>query len=182
MELLHPAMWHDHDIDFARWLHPAMWNVALWTWQWIHQVAAPCNVIRGSGMTCHWIRPVSAPLMWHVALKSWQWSRSNICYFGHSNPLLIDWLIDWLNSSGGNTLQCDRYLAMGWHATEFAQTSAILKFYIRCRFWPYHRSRHVILRQSAKFYPYRTTLGRKKWRHVDFQDGGSQPSWILGIQ
>ena len=23
------------------------------------------------------------------------WSRSNICYFGHSNPLLIDWLIDW---------------------------------------------------------------------------------------
>ena len=29
MELLHPAMWHDHDIDFARWLHPAMWHVAL---------------------------------------------------------------------------------------------------------------------------------------------------------
>ena len=22
------------------------------------------------------------------------WSRSNICYFGHSNPFLIDWLID----------------------------------------------------------------------------------------
>ena len=21
MELLHPATWHDHDIDFARWLH-----------------------------------------------------------------------------------------------------------------------------------------------------------------
>ena len=38
-------------------LHPAMWHVALGTWQWIHQVAAPCNVIRGSGMTCHWIRP-----------------------------------------------------------------------------------------------------------------------------
>ena len=28
MEFLHPAMWHDHDIDFARWLHPAMWHVA----------------------------------------------------------------------------------------------------------------------------------------------------------
>jgi len=26
MELLHPAMWHDYDIDFARWLHPAMWH------------------------------------------------------------------------------------------------------------------------------------------------------------
>ena len=32
-------------------------NVALESWQWIHQVAAPWNVTRGSGMTCHWIRP-----------------------------------------------------------------------------------------------------------------------------
>ena len=71
MELLHPAMQHDHDIDFARWLHPAMWHVALESWQWIHQVAAPCNVIRGSGMTCHWIRPA----MWHVALGSRHWIR-----------------------------------------------------------------------------------------------------------
>jgi len=23
------AMWHDHDIDFARWQHPAVWQVAL---------------------------------------------------------------------------------------------------------------------------------------------------------
>ena len=61
MEFLHPAMWYDHDIDFARWLHSAMWHVALESWQWIHQVVAPCNVIRGSGLTCHWIRPVAAP-------------------------------------------------------------------------------------------------------------------------
>ena len=33
------------------------WHVALESWQWIHQVAAPCNVICGSGMTCHRIRP-----------------------------------------------------------------------------------------------------------------------------
>ena len=38
-------------------LHPAMWHVALESWQWIHQVATPCSVIRGSGMTWHWIRP-----------------------------------------------------------------------------------------------------------------------------
>jgi len=38
-------------------LYPAMWHVALESWQWIHQVAAPCNMIRGSGMTCHGIRP-----------------------------------------------------------------------------------------------------------------------------
>ena len=50
-------MWHDHDIDFARWLHPAMWHVALGSWQWIRHVAAPCNVAGGSGMTCHGIRP-----------------------------------------------------------------------------------------------------------------------------
>ena len=36
-------------------LHPAMWRVALESWQWIHQVAAPCNVIRGSATTCHGI-------------------------------------------------------------------------------------------------------------------------------
>ena len=57
MEFLHPAMWHDHDTDFARWLHPAMWHVALESWQWIYELAAPCNVIRGSGMTCYSIRP-----------------------------------------------------------------------------------------------------------------------------
>ena len=102
MELLHPATWHDHDIDFARWLHPAKWHVALESWHWIRQVAAPCSVAVG----------------------------------------------------------------LGWHAIEFAQTSAILEFYI-------------MVSISPKFYRNRTTLGRKKWRHVDFQDGVSQPSWIL---
>jgi len=57
MEFLHPVMWHDNYTDFARWLHPAMWHVALESWQWIHQVTAYCNVIRSSGMTCHWSRP-----------------------------------------------------------------------------------------------------------------------------
>jgi len=117
MELLHPAMWHDRDIDFARWLHPVMWHVALESWQWIHQVATPCNVIRDSGMTCRWIRRWQNSAMWQVAL--------------------------------------------GWHAMEFAQTSAIFEFYVWFRVWPYHRSRHVILYQSAKFYPNRTTLSRK---------------------
>jgi len=39
-------------------LHPAMWHLALESWQWIHQVAASCNVISGSEMTCHGIRPI----------------------------------------------------------------------------------------------------------------------------
>jgi len=88
-----------------------------------------------------------------------------------------------LNSPSSSTLQCDTYLcdhdiefaswqqpqhpavwqvAVGWHAMEFAETSAILEFYTWFRFWPYHRSRHVILHQSAKFYPNWTTLSRKK--------------------
>ena len=44
MEFLHPAMWHDHDID-----------------DWFRQVTAPCNATHGSGMTCHWIHQVAAP-------------------------------------------------------------------------------------------------------------------------
>jgi len=28
-KFLHPAMYHDHDIDFAMLLYPAMWQVAL---------------------------------------------------------------------------------------------------------------------------------------------------------
>ena len=34
------------------------------------------------------------------------------------------------------------YVAPGWHAIEFAQTSAILEFYIWFWFRPHHRSRH----------------------------------------
>jgi len=47
------------------------------------------------------------------------------------------------------------------------------------------KSSQWILHQVAapcKFYPNWTTLGRKKWHHVDFQDGGFQSSWILGVQ
>jgi len=94
MEFLHPAMWHDHDIDFVRWLHPAMWHVAL---EFVTANSPSGNVIRGSGMTCHWIRP-------------------NVHHIGILHLVSIS---------------------------------------------THHRSRHVILYQSAKFYPNRTTLSRK---------------------
>jgi len=136
----------------------AMWHVALESWQWIHQVAAPCNVICGSGMTCHWIRPLAAP-----------------CNVTCSSGIMT------LISPGGSTLQCGRWL---WDDMPLNSPN-------RPPYWnstsgfdfrQYHCSWHIILHQSAKFYPNRTTLGRKKWRHVDFQDGGSQPSWTLGVQ
>ena len=53
-------IWRKTIFNMADWiisLHPAMWHVILESWQWIYQVAAVCNVIRGSGMTCHGIRP-----------------------------------------------------------------------------------------------------------------------------
>jgi len=76
------------------------------------------------------------------------------------------------------TLQCDTWL---WYdmPSNSSKSSAILEFYFLFRFRQYHRSRRVILHQSAKFYPNRTAHGRKKWHHVDFQDGGD---WILGVQ
>jgi len=39
------------------------------------------------------------------------------------------------------------HVALGWHTIEFAQMSAILEFYFRFQFWPYHHSRRVILHQ-----------------------------------
>jgi len=102
LEFLHPAMWHDHDIDFSRWLYSAMWHMALESCQWIHQVAVglPCNVTRGSEMT--WQHPP----MWHVALESWQWIHQVAapCNVTRSSGIMT------LNSPGGSTLQCGRWL------------------------------------------------------------------------
>ena len=124
-------------------------------------------------------------------------AKNDFHYGGWNSYTLQCGTIMTLISPGDCTLQCGMwlrnrdseftkwqhpamwYVALGWHDIEFTQTSAILKFYIWFRFRPHH-SRHVILHQSPKFYPNRTTLSRKKWCHVDFQDGGSRPSWIFG--
>ena len=56
-----------------------MWHVAQESWQWIQQVAAPCNVIRGSGMTCSWIRSVAAPYnMAGGSGMTCHWIRPNV--------------------------------------------------------------------------------------------------------
>ena len=131
MEFLHPATWHDHHTDFARWLYPAMWlwnhdsefikwqqpamwHVALGSWYLIRHVAAPSNVAGGSGMTCHWIRQVASTL--YAACGFWI-----TCHWIRPNVRLIEILL--LVSISTN-----------------------------------HRGRHVILHQSPIFYPNRTTL------------------------
>jgi len=106
---------------FSTWrtefLHPAMWHVALESWRWIHQVAAPCNVISGSRMTCHWICP-------------------NICHTG------IVHLVSISTTSPQSTC----------HSTPVS---------------------NILFKLDDPL--------QKKWRHVDFQDGRSQPPWILGV-
>ena len=116
----HPAMWYValgwHAVEFARWQHPAMWHVALGSWHWIRQVAAPCNVTGGSGMTCHGIRP--------------------------------------------NVRHCNSTSGFDFH-------------HITAVDMPFCTSLRIFFKIGPR--------QQKKWRYVDFQDGGSQSSWILGV-
>ena len=58
-----------------------MWHVALESWQWIHQVAAPCNVICGSGMTCHKIRPNVCRIRILHLVSIFTISPQSTCYY-----------------------------------------------------------------------------------------------------
>ena len=112
-----------------------------------------CNVAR----SWHWFRQMTAP-----------------CNVTCGSGIVI------VNSPSGSTLQCDTWL---WDDMPLNSTNIE-----RPPYWDstsgfaFDHITAVILHQSPKFYPNRTTFGRKKWLHVDFQDGGSQPSWIVGIQ
>ena len=126
-------------------------------------------------------------------------AKNDFQYGGWNSYTLQCGTIVTLISPGDYTLQCGMwlwnrdseftkwqhptmwYVALGWHTTEFAQTSAILEFYIWFRFRPHHRSRYVILHQSPKFYANRTHPRQKKitscrlsrWRIsaiLDFRD------------
>ena len=115
MEFLHPAMWHDHDIDFARLVHPAVWHVAVESWQWIYQVAAPWNVIHGSRMTCHWYHYsvlLTCKVYWTFWLSKglmtkWRgsrvkvstnarfdiWNNNNMLIYSLSTPQVLFWTV-----------------------------------------------------------------------------------------
>ena len=73
--------------------------------------------------------------MWHVALESWHW----ICQVAASCSV-ADWQV-----------------ALGWHAIEFVQTSAILEFYIWFRFWPTCHSAPVCEILSKSDHPQQKT-------------------------
>ena len=119
MEVLYPAMWHDHDIAFVRW--------------------PPCNVAYGSGIVT-------------------------------------------VNSASDSTLQCDRPMWL-WDdmplnlpkRPPYSNSTSGFHFHIS----PQSTCHYVPVCEIWSKSDY---LGRTKWRRVDFQDGVSQPSWIVGIQ
>jgi len=83
------VMWlWNRDSVFTKWHHPAMWHVALESWHWICQVAAPCSVAGGSGMTCHWIRPNVRHIgILHLVLISTT-SPQSTCHFASVSKIL----------------------------------------------------------------------------------------------
>jgi len=121
MEVLHSAMWHDHDIDFARWLHPTMWHVALesWHWQWIHQC--------GSTLQC----------------DTWLWDDMPLNSAGGSTPQCGMWL--WNRDSEFTKWQHPAmwYVALGWHAIEFAWWQHPAMWHVALESW--HWIRQVAL-------------------------------------
>jgi len=155
---------------------------------WIYPTGAEHSSVK-EAFIVYWF---SKPVEWYCYAESAKYRETSVSGTIRKPPLIdfarllhpsvCMWL--WNHDSEFTKWQHPAmwYVALGWHAIEFARTSAILEFYVCFRFWPYHCSQHAVLHKSAKFYLNLTTLCRKKWRHVDFQDGGSQPSCISGVQ
>jgi len=116
-------------------------------------------------------------------------AKNDFQYGGWNSCILQCGTITTLFSPGDCTLQCGSwnrdseftkwqhpamwYVALGWHAIEFAQTSTILEFYMVSISTTSPQSTC----HSAPVSEILCTVGRKKWRHVDIQDGESPPSW-----
>ena len=65
------------------------------------------------------------------------------------------------------------YVALGWHAIEFAQTSAILEFYIWFRFRPHHQSLKFVFKSDHPRQKNMTSCRFLRWRIsaiLDFRD------------
>ena len=101
--------------------------------------------------------------------RSWHWFRQVTapCNVACGSGIVT------VNSRSGSTLQCDTWL---WDDMPLNSLKRP----------PYRNSTSGfdfdhITAVDMSFCTSLTTLGRKKWRHVYFQDGESQPSCILWI-
>jgi len=143
-----------------------------------------------------WWMELLHPAMWHVALESWQWIHQEVA----APVVCYTWLWDDvpLNSQGGSTLQCD--VALGsWHWIRQVAAPCNLaggsgmpwNSPKRPPYWN-STSGFDFDHNTAVGMPFCTSLrnfiqigppsAEKKCRHFDFQDSGSQPSWILVVQ
>ena len=116
-------------------------------------ILTPCNVARSR----HWFRQMTAPC-------------SVACGSG----------IATVNSPSGSTLQCDTWLwdDMPLNSPKrptYWNSTSNFDFDISPQSTCHSAPVSEILSKSD--HP-----RQKKWRHVDFQDGESQPSWIVMIQ
>ena len=171
MEFLHPTMWRDHDIDFARWLHPAMWHVALGSWQWIHRVAV--------GLPATWHMALGWYVIefarWHVTLESWQWIRpvAAPCNMTRSDVAVGSW--HWnrrvaapCNVAGGSGIRPTCH----WIRPNVRNIGILLLVSISA----------ISPQSTCHYAPVCEILSKsdhprqKKWRNVHFQDGSSPPS------
>ena len=189
MEFLHPAMWHDHDIDFVRWLHHAMWHAALESWQWIHQVAAPCNVTRSFGiMTLH--SPGNSILQCGRWL--WDWIRPNVRHIGILYLVSISTTSPQLTCHSAPVSEI--FIQIGPPSAEKNDVMSIFKmadlsnlgfqrsnngFFekLNYNFLCRHSSMNNIALNCLVFQK-RAFLNFG----IDIQDDGSPPSWISGVQ
>ena len=83
-----------------------------------------------------------------------------------------------VNSPSGSTLQCDTWLWMTCHWIRPSVRHIGILHLVSISTISSQSTLHSA--PVCEILSNRTTLGRKKWRHVDFQDGGSLPSCILG--
>ena len=116
-------------------------------------ILTPCNVARSR----HWFRQVTAP-----------------CNVACGSGIVT------VNSPSGSTLQCDTWL---WDDIPLNSPKRPL-------YWNYTSGFHFHTSSQLTCHsvPVCEILSKsdhprqKKMTHVDFQDDGSQPSWIVGIQ
>ena len=71
-------------------------------------------------------------------------------------------------------------VALEWHAMEFAQTSDFWNSTSGFDFDHITAVDMSFCTSLQNFIQIGPPSAEKNWRHVDSQDGGSQPSWILG--
>jgi len=140
-------------------------------------ILTPCNVACGSGIVI-----VNSPSGSTLQCDTWLWDdmplnspSGSTCNVTRSSGIMT------LNLQGGSTLQCGRWLwdDMPLNSPKrppyWNSTSGFGFDYITAVDMSFCTS----LRNSIQIGP---LSAEKKWRNVDFQDDGSQPFWILGVQ